>query len=70
MGSGLYNTDFPEIFNKLLAKGNISCYQIHKYAHLDQGYLSNLRNGKKSNPSPETIMKIAVALTHCSDKIT
>ena len=70
METGLYNNDFSEIFDKLLAKGNVSCYQIHQYAHLDQGYLSNLRNGKKSNPSPETIMKIAVALSHCSDKIT
>jgi transcriptional regulator with XRE-family HTH domain len=70
METGLYNNDFSEIFYKLLAKGNVSCYQIHQYTHLDQGYLSNLRNGKKSNPSPETIMKIAVALSHCSNKIT
>ena len=69
METGLYNNDFSSTFNKLLAIADVSCYQIHQFSSLDQGYLSNLRNGKKNNPSPETIVKIALALTHFSNRI-
>ncbi|MFB0557158.1 MAG: helix-turn-helix domain-containing protein [Dehalococcoidia bacterium] len=65
----LYTNDFSSIFSKLLEKTNISCYQISKYSHLDQAYLSRLRSGEKGNPSPETIVKISVALAHLSGKI-
>ena len=69
MQAGLYNFDFSKAFNKLLEKAGISCYQIHQYTGLDQGYLSNLKTGNKNNPSPETVMKIALALAHSSAKI-
>jgi hypothetical protein len=36
---------------------------------LDQGFLSCLSDASKS-PGPETVMKIALALVHYSDKIT
>ena len=70
METGLYNNGFCTTFNKLLIKGDVTCYQIHQYTDLDQGYLSNLKNGNKRNPSPETLMKIALGLSHCSNNIT
>lgn len=66
---GLYLDDFSEVFSKLLEKTGISCYQISQYSHLDQAYLSRLRNGEKRNPSPETLVKISLAFTHYSDKV-
>ena len=66
---GLYEKSFAEAFSKLLAKSGITCYQIHEYTHLDQAYLSRLKNGEKKNPSPETIMKISLAICHFSNKI-
>ena len=65
----LYATDFSVVFSKLLEKNGITCYQISQYSHLDQAYLNRLRRGEKLNPSPETIVKISVALAHFSDKI-
>ncbi len=65
----LYVNDFSEIFSTLLEKSGVSCYHISQYSHLDQAYLSRLRSSKKQNPSPETIIKISLALTHYSDKI-
>ncbi len=69
METGLYNNDFSRAFNRLLEKANISCYQISQYSYVDQGYLSCLRKGTK-NPSPETVVKISLALVHFSAKIT
>ena len=69
METGLYNNDFSSTFNKLLARAGVTCYQIHQFSSIDQGYLSNLRNGKKNNPSPETIVKISLALAHFGSKI-
>ena len=60
----LYAKDFSEVFSALLEKTGISCYQISQYSHLDQAYLSRLRNGEKQNPSPETVIKISLALAH------
>jgi hypothetical protein len=68
METGLYIDNFSKAFNQLLEKGNISCYKISQFSYLDQGYLSRLRKGTQS-PSPETVMKISLALTHLSDKI-
>jgi len=70
MRESLYNSDFSTVFNRLLGKADISCYRISEFSHIDQGYLSCLRNGTKKNPSPETVMKIGLALVHCSDKIS
>ena len=68
-GHGVYSNSFSQAFSHLLEKTGISCYQLSQFAHLNQAYLSRLRNGEKQNPSPETIMKISLALTHYSDKI-
>ena len=68
-GYGVYSNTFSQAFSQLLEKASISCYQISQFAHLDQSYLSRLKNGEKQNPSPETIIKISLALTHYSDKI-
>ena len=35
----------------------------------EQAYLSRLKNGKRKNRSPETIMKISLAFTHWSKDI-
>ena len=65
----LYSNDFYEVFNGLLKRTGISCYQINGYTGLDGAYLSRLRNGQKSNPSAETILKISLALVHFSNDI-
>ena len=68
-GHGVYSNNFSQAFSQLLEKAGISCYQISQFSHLDQAYLSRLKNGERHNPSPETIIKISLALTHYSDKI-
>lgn len=65
----LYKDDFSRAFSALLDKSGVSCYCISQYSFIDQAYLSRLKSGKKQNPSPETVIKICLALTHCSDKI-
>jgi hypothetical protein len=65
----LYANDFSKIFSKLLKKADASCYSISRYTNLDEGYLSRLRSGEKCNPSPETIVKIGLALAHLSKNI-
>jgi transcriptional regulator with XRE-family HTH domain len=70
MMNGIYTNDFAHVFSRLLEENEISCYQISQFTHLDQAYLSRLKNGKRENPSPATIIKISLALTHYSDKIT
>lgn len=69
MEPGLYSNDFSIVFNGLLKKANVSRYKISQFSAIDEGYLCNLRKGKR-NPSPETVMKIALALVHFSEKIT
>lgn len=66
---GIYRNNFAEVFSKLIAKSGVTCYQIHKFAHLDQAYLSRLKSGEKTGPSPETIVKISLAICHLNDKI-
>lgn len=70
MMNGLYDNRFQEVFSQLLRKGGVSCYQIYQYTGIDQAYLSRLRNGTKSNPSPEIVVKIGLALVGNSSKIT
>jgi hypothetical protein len=65
----LYGSDFANTFSELVAKSGASCYQIAEYSHLDQAYLSRLKNGQKTNPSPETVVRICIALAHCSKKL-
>jgi len=65
---GLYQNNFVEAFSKLIAKSGVTCYQIHQFTHLDQAYLSRLRKGEKNNPSPETIVKISLAICRLSKK--
>lgn len=70
MVTGIYDNDFSRVFSYLLEKYKVSCYQISQYCNLDQAYLSRLKSGEKKNPSPGTIFKIALSLTHLSEKIT
>ena len=68
-GHGVYSNGFSQVFCQLLEIAGVSCYKISQFAHLDQAYLSRLKNGEKQNPSPETMVKISLALVHYSDKI-
>jgi transcriptional regulator with XRE-family HTH domain len=65
----LYADNFSHVFTELLKKSGVSCYQISQFTLLDQGYLSRLKSGERTNPSVETILKIGLALTHYSDNI-
>jgi len=65
----IYVNRFCNTLDELLEETGVSCYQISQYSGLDGGYLSRLRSGQKKNPSPETIMKISLALVHYSDKV-
>ena len=67
---GVYTYNFAQVFSQLLEKADTSCYKISQFTHLNEAYLSRLKAGEKHNPSPETIMKISLALTHYSEKIT
>jgi len=66
---GLYQNNFAKAFSKLIAMSGVTCYQIHNFTHLDQAYLSRLKSGEKTSPSPETIVKISLAICHFNDKI-
>ena len=70
MREGLYSNQFSEVFLKLLEKSGASCYRINKYSGVDQAHLSRLKNGEKGNPSPEIVMRIALGLVHCSNRIS
>jgi len=65
----LYANDFSKVFSTLLEKSGISCYRISQYTHLDQAYLSRLKTGNKQNPSPETVIKISLALAYYSNQV-
>lgn len=67
---GIYEDNFSVVFAELLKKSGVSCYQINEYTGLDQAYLSRLRSGERTNPGPETVMKISLALAHFSNRIT
>jgi len=64
----LFANKFSEEFSALLEKTDVSCYKISQYTCLDQAYLSRLKSGEKQNPSPETVMKISLALAYYSNK--
>jgi transcriptional regulator with XRE-family HTH domain len=66
----LYSEDFSNIFSDLIGENGITCYQISQYSGLDQGYLSRLKKVEMNNPSPKTIVKIAVSLAHCNKEIS
>ena len=68
--TGLYSYEFAQAFSKLLEKAGVSRYQINQFSYLDQAYLSRLMSGEKYNPTPETIVKICLALVHFNDKIS
>ena len=70
MDQGIYGSNFTKAFNKLLKKSGATCYQIAKCTHIGQSYLSRLKNGEKNNPSPETIIKIGLALFRTNHSIT
>lgn len=66
----IYLGDFAKEFGKVLRETGVSIYKIASYTGLDEGYLSRLKSGEKQHPSPETIVKIGLALTHYSEKVT
>lgn len=70
MKTGLYSNDFSKAFSKLLEISGVSRYSIAVFTGLDEGYLSKLCSGERKNPSPETLMKICLALARFSDKLT
>ncbi|MBC8273720.1 MAG: hypothetical protein H8E40_01950 [Chloroflexi bacterium] len=70
MAEGLYSNDFSRVFSELIDKTGASCYKISEYAHLDQAYISRLRNGGRNNPSAEIVMRIGLALAHFNKNIT
>ena len=70
MSTGIYAKDFAAVFAKLLEESGVTCYQIAQYAHINEGYLSRLKRGEKNNPSPETIVRICLALARFSDKVS
>ena len=70
MQETIYEKDFSTVFDQLLTKTSVTCYRISEFTYIDQGYLSHLRNGTKTNPGPEIIMKISLALAYYSEKIT
>jgi hypothetical protein len=65
----LFIDDFAKTFSELVVKSGVSCYRIGQYINLDEAYLSRLKNGQKINPSPETIVRICIALAHFGDKL-
>jgi len=69
MNTVLVDEDFAKVFCGLLKKADTTCYKIANFAHLDQGYLSRLKNGEKGNPSIQTLLGISFGLVHCSDSI-
>lgn len=70
MEEGLYNHNFSRAFSKALEKTGVTCYQIHNYTGLDQGYLSRLKSGEKGDPSFQVIVRLCVALAHYSSDFT
>ena len=66
MEDGLYNNNFSQVFSGFLAKTGVTCYQLHRYTGLDEGYLSRLKSGEKQDPSFQTIAKITLAFAHYS----
>jgi transcriptional regulator with XRE-family HTH domain len=43
-------------------KLGVSVYDVAKWTRLSPGYISNLENGNRCNPSKETMEKISKAL--------
>jgi len=64
----IYTNNFSKVFDKVLAETGVTCYKISQYSGLDEGYLSRLKSGLKDNPSPETIIKICIAIAHYSER--
>ncbi|MFC2013332.1 hypothetical protein ACFLU8_00325 [Chloroflexota bacterium] len=62
----IYTNNFCKVFAKVLAETGVTCYKISQYSGLDGGYLSRLKSGLKENPSPETVIKICIAIAHYS----
>jgi hypothetical protein len=69
MSTGVYENQFGKVFSNILESSDVSCYKISQYTNLDEAYLSRLRNGLKDNPSPEVVIRIALALVHHGHKI-
>ena len=70
MKTGLYSNNFASAFSRILEVGGVSRYKIADFTGLNEGYLSKLCSGEKNNPSPETLVKICIALAHFSEELT
>ncbi|NFD30444.1 XRE family transcriptional regulator [Clostridium botulinum] len=47
---------------KIRKEKEISIYELAKKVNLTPGYISNLENGHKTNPTKEVMEKISIAL--------
>ena len=65
----LYFNNFSKVLSDLLEKTGVTPYKIAQYTGIDQGYISRLRIGKKTNPGPEVVVRLSLALVHFNDKI-
>lgn len=70
MTTTLFPNYFTSTFRNLVKKSRVTCYRISQYSHVDEAYLWRLMKGDKNNPSPETVVKISLALAHLSDNTT
>jgi transcriptional regulator with XRE-family HTH domain len=59
--------NFSFIFRKTRNRKKITLTQLSKKTGIDQGYLSRLERGEKSNPSSEVLAKLADALDVTTD---
>jgi len=66
----LFSNKFKNAFIEILKRSGITCYKISKYSHIDESYLSRLLKGQRTNPSAETVVKIALATVHFNNQIT
>ncbi len=63
-------TEFSRTLNKLREQAGKSRYQLAQYSGLDQAYLSRLESGERQNPSRDVVMKLALALTAGSERVS
>lgn len=60
---------FNTTLRKLVKQSDLSVYRLVEITGMDDKYLRNLLNGKRSNPSPKTIVRLREALTSNPAKV-
>ena len=58
---------FVARFKALLAAKGMTVLQLHRATGLSRAYLTNLREGRKENPSWETVLKLVDAIGCSAD---